>query len=421
MRLFCELTKGIAFRFSNLFLFLMAFTLMNLFHAQNVYSSEDFNSNTALASFITEPSFIEIGEVIINAEWERVEFTKSFTDPVVVAKPLSYNDDDPAVVRVTNVDETGFYIRIQEWDYQDGIHGEETVSYIVMERGSYTLLDGTMVEAGRLDTDKMISNEPVSFNQTFNVVPVVITAVTSINEEDAVTTRIRNISTDSFELRMQEQEEANSQSHTTETISYIAWEPSSGTIGDLTFEVTKTKDVMRHKFKHISFNETFVNAPVFLADMQTTDNRNTANLRCENKDYFGVDVKIAEEQSRDREIRHATEVVGYMVFSVMNSTIDDGTVDYWRPNEIAGTITGEALYEKVRAAEYKKIPILMVHGLWGNSNAWIPLKQYLTQNGYSANLLYAIDITTDNSVLCSKNHVTQISNKIEQIVSEICS
>ena len=48
------------------------------------------------------------------------------------------------------------------------------------------------------------------------------------------------------------------------------------------------------------------------------------------------------------------------------------------------------------------------------------IEAILTQNGYSANLLYTIDLT-DNWFLCSKNHVTQISNKIEQIVSEICS
>ena len=45
------------------------------------------------------------------------------------------------------------------------------------------------------------------------------------------------------------------------------------------------------------------------------------------------------------------------------------------------------------------------------------IEAILTQNGYSANLLYIIDLT-DNWFLCSTNHVTQISNKIEQIVSE---
>jgi len=54
--------------------------------------------------------------------------------------------------------------------------------------------------------------------------------------------------------------------------------------------------------------------PVFLADMQTTDGWDTANLRQQNKDLYGIDINITEEQSRDSEIYHTTEVVGYMVF-----------------------------------------------------------------------------------------------------------
>jgi hypothetical protein len=267
-------------------------------------------------TWVNEPpsGTIEIGEVSVDHNWKWVEFNEAFSDPVVVAKPLSCNEDEPAVVRIGNVDATGFEIRVQEWDYLDGIHAEETVGYMVMERGAYALPDGTMVEAGTFDTDNTSSFGVVSFSQTFTTKPVVITAVSSYHGADAVTTRVRNVSINGFELRMQEQE-LNSQSHITETISYIAWEPSSGTVGDLTFEVEKTDDVMRDRLTTIHYNETFMNPPVFLADMQTTDGRDTANLRWQNKDFYGIDVKIAEEQSRDSETSHTTEVVGYMVFA----------------------------------------------------------------------------------------------------------
>jgi hypothetical protein len=267
----------------------------------------------------TQPELppLEIGEASADHNWKRITLRKSFIDPVVVAKPLSYNEDDPAIVRIRNVDGTGFEIRIQEWDYLDGNHVAETVGYIVMERGRYTLGGVTMVEAGRFDTDRTSSFESLAFKHTFNEVPVVITSVTSFNEVDAVTTRVRNISTNGFEFRINEQE-LNPQVHATETISYIAWGPSSGSIDGLTFEVNKTQDVMRHKFKTISFDETFMNIPVFLADMQTIDGTDTANLRWENKDFYGVDVKVEEEQSRDRETNHTSEVVGYMLFSISN-------------------------------------------------------------------------------------------------------
>ena len=272
---------------------------------------------------------VEIGEVSVNHNWKWVKFNDTFIDPVVVAKPLSYNGGDPAVLRIRNVDSKGFDIRIQEWDYLDGTHTTENVSYIVMERGSYILEDGTKVEAGRFDTDATGSFGWVDFSQTFNQVPVVTSTVSSFNEEDAVCGRLKNIDTTGFDFCMQEQER-NSQIHTTETISYIAWEPSSGTVGNLTFEVDKTDDVITHNLQTIVYNETFIATPVFLADMQTTDGGDTANLRRQNKDFYGIDIKITEEQSRDSEINHTTEVVGYMVFAKIDICIDtdgDGLTD----------------------------------------------------------------------------------------------
>jgi len=262
-----------------------------------------------------ENLLLEIGEVSVDHNWKWVEFSETFYDPIVVARSLSCNGGDPAVVRICNVDATGFEIRVQEWDYLDGIHAEETVGYIVMERGTHTLPDGTMVEAGRFETDKTSAFGEAAFSRIFQEVPVVITAVSSYNEADAVTTRVRNISVDGFELRMQEQED-NSQTHTTESISYIAWEPSSGTVDGITFEVEETNNVMTHSFQTIVYNETFIDLPVFVADMQTTDGGDTANVRWQDKDFYGVDVKIAEEQSSDDETRHTTEVVGYMLFSL---------------------------------------------------------------------------------------------------------
>jgi hypothetical protein len=84
---------------------------------------------------------MEVGEVSIDHNWKRISLAKPFSDPVVVGKPLSYNAVDPAVVRIRNVNATGFDIRLQEWDYLDGTHAPETVAYIVLERGQYTLTD----------------------------------------------------------------------------------------------------------------------------------------------------------------------------------------------------------------------------------------------------------------------------------------
>ncbi len=75
-----------------------------------------------------------------------------------------------------------------------------------------------------------------------------------------------------------------------------------------------TLDKVKHNPYAISYQSTFAAPPVFLADMQTTDGGDTSNVRYRNNSALGVEVWIQEEQSRDSEMRHTTEVVGYLSF-----------------------------------------------------------------------------------------------------------
>jgi hypothetical protein len=257
---------------------------------------------------------MEFGELEIDHDWTWVTFDKGYVDPVVVAKPLSRNGGDPATVRIRNVDASGFEIRVHEWDYLDEWHTLETVGYLVMERGSHVLPDGTQVEAGRFDTDNGSGFATASFTQPFVVVPVVLAAVTSDNEEDAVVTRLRNIGPQSFEYQLQEQE-LNNKAHATETVSYIAWEPSMGTVDDVVFEVGRTGNTVKSQPYPITYQSNFSDVPVFLADMQTRDGADPATVGWLTKDLFGIEVQIVEEQSRDNETDHTSEDVGYILVS----------------------------------------------------------------------------------------------------------
>ncbi len=257
---------------------------------------------------------MEMGEITVDSNWKRIEFTRAFVDPVVIAKPISLRDVDPSIVRIRNVDDTGFEIRVQEWDYLDGLHSEETVGYLVVEAGIHSLPDGTLVEAGKLQVNNANLFTAVAFDQAFNHVPVVITAITTFNEAEAVTGRIKDVSASGFEFRMQEQG-LNSQDHAAEEMSFIAWERSSGTVNDLTYEVNRTPDVVTHEFYTIPFTTSFVNPPVLLAEIQTLSGEDAASLRYDNKDLYGVDVKIEEEQSTDVDVNQAAEAVGYILLS----------------------------------------------------------------------------------------------------------
>lgn len=183
-----------------------------------------------------------------------------------------------------------------------------------MERGSFLFKDYTgqfvMVEADTFDANRT-SLITVPFSQPFDITPIVVTTVTSANEANTVTARLRNISRTGFQFRLQEQE-SNTDSHATETNAYIAWEPCTGTIDGMAIDVARTGNTVTHSSYTINFNRTFNTAPVFLADLQTTDGGDTANLRWQNKVAASLSVQVDEERSQDSETSHTAEVVGYI-------------------------------------------------------------------------------------------------------------
>ena len=260
----------------------------------------------------TQQFAMEFGEVEITDQWTRVSFESAYSNPVVVANGLSYNGRSPSVVRIRNITNTGFQIRVQEWDYLDGSHLAEQVGYMVMEAGSHTL-NGAKIVAGYFSTNRTSGFGRLTFPEPFDVTPVVVSAVVTNNGNDAVCLRQRRISRTNFRYQLQEQE--SSGSHLSETIAYIACEPIGGADGDVTFEVGRSANAITHNLATIQFDEWYYNRPpVIITGMQTTDGNDTASLRWLNKGAQSVQVFVEEEQSHDSEVNHTSEVVGYFIF-----------------------------------------------------------------------------------------------------------
>ena len=215
----------------------------------------------------------------INQTWVKVLFANTFSQPIVVAGPPTANENEPVLVRIRNIDKKGFEVRLQEWAYQNGTHAAETFSYIVMEKGTFTLNNGTKVEAGTFTGSS--SSQKISLQQSYNSTPVILSQVITEKETDAVTGRISNTGQTSFEYMLQEQEK-NSTSHSTETIGYIAWEPGQGEIGNMVYEAVNSTSSFGDAWKDITFKTTFPDLPFFIAGMQTTNGGDPAAVRTQN-------------------------------------------------------------------------------------------------------------------------------------------
>jgi len=287
------------------------------------FKANDGNNDSANATVsitITKeetPFRFELTEIQVDSNWQSVSFESPFINPVVIARTTSFNDSETGVVRVKNVTTTGLELRFQEWDSLDDQHPAESITLLVAEKGAFTLDDGTMVEAGCFSTTGAADFNTLSFLQGMTVAPVVMTAINTVNEEDAVTTRIKNITANGFEFMMREQE-LNSTAHAEETGCYLAWEPSVGTLGDMQYEIAATDDQITNNSFATNYSNRFIEIPMILAAMQTTDGADTAVLRINNNTIEGMSMFVSEEQSKDSETAHTTERGGYIAIAPYN-------------------------------------------------------------------------------------------------------
>lgn len=253
---------------------------------------------------------MEGGEVSVGNAAVRVSFSQPFAHPVVIANMVTRKGGTPCVVRIQNVNSTGFNVQVENYDYMGRYHTRELVSYIVMEQGTYTLADGKKVEAGIFNT-AATSAAAHTFKVKKSAAPVVLTSIVTINEASAVTGRVRDITATGFKYFMQEQER-NAQKHAAETIHYIAWEPGAGTQNGMRYLAGRTGNTVTNGNTGISLGTSFKDVPVIAASMQTSNDLDTASLRIPAANRTAIAVTIEEERSKDTEVTHGKETAGYL-------------------------------------------------------------------------------------------------------------
>ncbi|MAT52883.1 MAG: hypothetical protein CMN32_00270 [Saprospirales bacterium] len=78
-------------------------------------------------------AFGETGQISVSDAALTVNLEYDYHNPVVILGGISNNDGAPATIRVTSVTANSFTVKIDEWDYLDGTHGTESLSYLVIE------------------------------------------------------------------------------------------------------------------------------------------------------------------------------------------------------------------------------------------------------------------------------------------------
>ncbi|MFN3253398.1 Ig-like domain-containing protein [Roseibium album] len=239
--------------------------------------------------------------------WHGVSFDTTIEDAIVVMAPLTANGPHAAMTRVRNVTDEGFEYQIEEWDYLDGWHMNEQITWLAASAGEYTLEDGRKIAFGETTASDEMPTK-VCYSGLDDA--LVFSQVVSANDTAAVTTRLSSVNGNSFKVRLQEEEKADG-IHAEEDVHWFAVEG-----GDSDLLTASSVNGIGDGWTQLD-----ADADTFLfADMQTFNGNNTAALRKLLEDDGTVSLRVEEEQSLDSETYHVGEKVA--VFSTAFEVID---------------------------------------------------------------------------------------------------
>lgn len=174
-----------------------------------------------------------------------------------------------------------------------------------------------MLEVGTLNTDSITTSEweSIDFETDFQETPAILSQVQTYNDSEFVRTRQTASSVDGFQLAMEEEEALKYSGHGTETVGWFAMESGSGSWDGLDYQVGHTGENINHTWDTIDFSENFEEAPTLFASLASYNGSDSAGLRYRNLDDSQVEIKVEEDRSLDREMRHGLEMVDFLAIA----------------------------------------------------------------------------------------------------------
>ncbi|GIV30874.1 MAG: hypothetical protein KatS3mg029_0225 [Saprospiraceae bacterium] len=240
----------------------------------------------------------------------------------------------------------------------------------------YTLPNGKRLVAGVMHnvTHRW---KTIGFPVQFSTPPIVLTQVVSNNQAAAVVTRLRNISTTQFQLRLQEEENADNV-HAEESVAWIAIEPGAFS-SDYSLEAGRK--LVSSNPTTIAFSQALSN-PGLLASIQTFNENNPAFPKLHSLTNTAATVSCQEETSLDPETNHGLEYMGYLAIA------GDGKIKT-QSGEVFGefgTVLAGHLPVSVTLKHTYKNPVVIIGGFKGTAGPATVRVEQLHSQGFSVRI-----------------------------------
>ncbi len=279
---------------------------------------QTFSIEEIIALKTTPETIGEFGKITnFNHNSQTIQLDNRYENPVVFALPLSRNGEDPAVVRITDIQNDSFTAYLQEAEYKDGFHTNESFSYVVLEAGTWQLDNGTLLEVGTVNTNLVTTQgwENIDFNADFADTPVILSQVQTNQESDFVRTRQNQANIDGFKLSMEEEDALKASGHANETVGWLAIDSGQGNWGELEYQAGHTGRNVNHRGYNLNFSQDFTNEPSLFASLASFYGGDASGLRYRNLSDTQVQIIVEEDQSLDSERSHTKEIVDFLAIS----------------------------------------------------------------------------------------------------------
>ncbi len=264
----------------------------------------------------------EVGYVEDITHLEKtIQFQNEYENPVVIVSPLTFNGGDPAIARITEINNDSFSVFVQEptllrKQFHNGAHTREDFSYLVVEAGSWTMPDGSILEAGLTEVDmnaRSANWDRIEFSNDFNS-PTVLSSVQTYNNDELLRLRQRNGDDFGVDIALEKEEAIVKSQYAAETVGYIALEAGQNQLfGDgINYWAGDSGRNVDHRWHQLGTD----NYPYLFASTNSYYGRDSAGLR-----YQMGSIKIEEDTSLDNEMGHVKENVAYLGFDSLGTIV----------------------------------------------------------------------------------------------------
>lgn len=275
---------------------------------------------------------VTLNNTINIQEFTRVCFARPFSEtPLVFSLPTD-EGSDPTVHRIRNVTTTGFEIAQVEGSGSDGPYIAQTIDFIAIVPGEYNLEGGAQLEVGSVSTTRFRAKfgnnsnyENITFQSNFSSTPAIIAAIQTMNNETAnppstpsvpfLSTSIRNITTNNFDLALGRMESPNGTINTPELIGYMAIE--SGKTGEFNPNINYQSVISAQNITGFGTCRTtalsgFSSQPLIFASKNTHNGGDGGWVRRCSIANNSVGLYIEEDIDSDTERDHTEEIAGIL-------------------------------------------------------------------------------------------------------------